>query len=113
MHEVSLVESLFDAIDDAIGAHPRDAARAVTVRIGELAGVEVFLFETAFVGVAPERGYPHARLTVENEPASWVCSLCGAAAPSTEPSACERCVGPLKLATGAGIVLTRVELEVR
>jgi Zn finger protein HypA/HybF involved in hydrogenase expression len=113
MHEVSLVESLFDAVDAAIGAHPRHAVEAVTVRIGELAGVEVTLFETAFVGLAGERGYPRAQLTVEREAASWECPECGSEARSTTAGACERCGGPRRPTGGAGIVLTRVELEVR
>src|SRR6185369_13956851 len=57
MHEVSLVQALFDQIDRAIEPHPPAAVRQLTVRIGTLAGVDGELFQTAFEGCKQERGY--------------------------------------------------------
>lgn len=62
MHEVSLVHSLFDQADRAIGAHDAAQVKQVRVRVGEMSGVEPELFETAFAGVRAERGYVSAEL---------------------------------------------------
>ena len=48
MHEYSLVQAMFDQIDDAVRANRALAVRRVQVRIGRLAGVEPMLFRTAY-----------------------------------------------------------------
>ncbi len=111
MHEVSLVEALFDQVDRAIGAHPRGAVREVTVRIGALAGVDATLFHTAFDGCRGERGYGAARLAVVDVPASWRCAACGRAIAAGEALRCAACDGDATLAAGGEIILARVELE--
>ncbi len=112
MHEVSLVQSLFDGVDRAIGAHPRSAVRQVTVRIGELAGVERVLFETAFSGCRTERGYDAAALTITEERAAYRCALCDAPIAYGGPLRCASCDGAARLVAGGEIFLDRVELEV-
>jgi hydrogenase nickel incorporation protein HypA/HybF len=62
MHEVSLVHSLFDQADRAIGTHAATEVRLVRVRVGAMSGVEPALFDTAFSGVRTERGYVSAVL---------------------------------------------------
>jgi Zn finger protein HypA/HybF involved in hydrogenase expression len=64
MHEVSLVQSLFDQADHAIPPHPAAAVRLVTVCIGALAGVERELFLSAFDGCKEDRGYGNAALEI-------------------------------------------------
>jgi len=112
VHEVSLVHALFDQVDRAIAPHPSSAARLLTVRIGELAGVETELFRTAFAGCKAERGYQAAMLEIEPEAAEWRCAECGATFPTGAPLQCTRCSGFARLFAGGDIILLRVELEV-
>lgn len=112
MHEVSLVHALFDQTDRAITPHPCARVQKVTVRIGELAGVECELFRTAFEGERSERGYSAAALEIIEEAAEWRCAGCGAAVPSGEALRCATCDGTVRLAAGGDLILQRVELEV-
>jgi Zn finger protein HypA/HybF involved in hydrogenase expression len=68
MHEVSLVQALFDQADRAILPHPSADVRQVTVCIGALAGVEGALFRSAFEGCKDERGYGNASLVIVELP---------------------------------------------
>jgi len=112
MHEVSLVQALFDQTDRAIEPHPRAAVRQLTVRIGELAGVDAELFQTAFDGCKTERGYAGALLVIIAESASWQCESCGAAVADGGPLRCAACDGSARLRAGGELILQRVELEV-
>jgi hydrogenase nickel incorporation protein HypA/HybF len=113
MHEVSLVHALFDQVERAIAPHPPDAVRRLTVRIGELAGVDAELFRLAFDGCKEERGYPAAELHLVHEAAAWRCTRCGVAIETGEVLSCASCDGVARLAAGGELMLDRVELEVR
>lgn len=112
MHEVSLVHALFDQADRAIGPHPRGAVRHVTVRMGELSGVEPELFRIAFEGCKSERGYAAAALEVVEERAAWRCAECDGAVSPEGPLRCAACDGEARLCAGGELILQRVELEV-
>ena len=112
MHEVSLIQALFDQADRAIGAHPRAAVRQLTVRIGELAGVDATLFRTAFDGCKTERGYAAADLEIIADSAAWQCESCGGAVAAGGPLRCAACQGNARLSAGGELILQRVELEV-
>jgi hydrogenase nickel incorporation protein HypA/HybF len=112
VHEVSLVQDLFDQADVAIQPHPATAVRRITVRIGELAGVEVGLFRTAFEGCKDDRGYRDAALDVELERAAWCCERCGAPVSVDGPLRCGACEGAARLRAGGALILQRLELAV-
>jgi len=112
MHEVSLVHALFDQVDRAIEPHPRAGVRQLTVRIGELAGLDAELFRTAFDGCKTERGYAAADLEIIAESASWQCESCGTAVAQGGPLRCAACDGCARLSAGGELILQRVELEV-
>ena len=111
MHEVSLVHAPFDQVDRAIAPHPPQVVRLVTLRVGELAGVEPTLLRTAFEGCRGERGFAAAELAITEERAAWTCRECGAAVPGGGPLGCA-CGGHARLAAGDALVFDRVELEV-
>jgi Zn finger protein HypA/HybF involved in hydrogenase expression len=113
VHEVSLVQALFDQADQAIVPHPARFVRQLTVRIGTLAGVEAELFRTAFEGCKAERGYSAAVLEIIEESAAWRCVACGAAVALGGPLRCGSCPGQARLSAGGDLILQRVELEVR
>ena len=48
MHEYSLVQAMFDQIAAAIETHQAKSVRRVRVRIGHLAGVDPYLFRSAY-----------------------------------------------------------------
>lgn len=112
MHEVSLVQALFDQTDRAIAAHPRASVRTLKVRIGELAGVEIDAFRTAFDGCRNERGYAAAELEVVDERAEWKCTACEVPVPRGAVLLCESCGAEVRLVRGGELFLDRVELEV-
>jgi Zn finger protein HypA/HybF involved in hydrogenase expression len=112
MHEVSLVQALFDQADRAIAPHSSAAVRRILVRIGSHAGVELELFRTAFAACKPERGYEAAELELLLEPSRWECASCGAEIREGEPLRCAACAGPARLAAGGELILQRLELEV-
>jgi hydrogenase nickel incorporation protein HypA/HybF len=112
MHEVSLVQELFDQTDAAIRPHAPSAVRVVTVRIGALAGVDGELFRTAFDGCKCERGYDAATLDLVVEAAAWACERCGARVASSGPLRCSACDGDARLDAGGELILQRLELEV-
>jgi hydrogenase nickel incorporation protein HypA/HybF len=113
MHEVSLVQALFDQADRAIEPHASSAVRRVTVRIGVLAGVESELFRTAFEACKAERGYLEAALDVIDEEAVWDCAACGEPLVQGDRLRCASCGGGARLVAGGALILQRVELEVR
>ncbi|HXX67667.1 MAG TPA: hydrogenase maturation nickel metallochaperone HypA [Polyangiaceae bacterium] len=112
MHEASLVQALFDRVDTAICPHPPAAVRSLTVRIGELAGVDADLFRTAFEVCRDARGYAAAKLQVTVESACWACRDCRVALGRGEPLQCPACGGPVTLSSGGGLFVDRVEMEV-
>lgn len=111
MHEVSLVHALFDQADRAIAPHPSAAVRQISVRIGQLAGVEQELFRLAFEGCRAERGYANAALQITLEAAVWSCAECGAAVSDEGPLRCSACGGIPSLSAGGDLILQRLELE--
>lgn len=111
MHEVSLIHALFDQVERASAPYPELKVRKLTVRIGELAGVDAELFRTAFEGCRHERGHGTATLELALEPAAWRCALCDSDVPIDAPLTCPRCEGVAKLVAGGALILDRVELE--
>lgn len=113
MHEVSLVEALYDEAERAIRPHRLAAVRRLRVRVGALAGVDPELFRIAFEGTREGRGLGAATLEVAWEPSDWRCEACGAAVADGETLVCRTCGGPVALAGGDALILERIELEVR
>ena len=48
MHEYSIVQAMFDQVDRVAESHGAHAVRRIRVRIGEYAGVDPVLFESAY-----------------------------------------------------------------
>jgi hydrogenase nickel incorporation protein HypA/HybF len=112
VHEASLVDALFDQVDQAMGPHPSGSVRLLIVRIGELAGVEPELFRTAFEVLRGPRGHEQAILELVHEAAVWSCASCATRVPRGGMLRCEACGGSVELGCGGDIILDRIELEV-
>jgi hydrogenase nickel incorporation protein HypA/HybF len=111
MHEYSIVQSLVDSVERAIGGRMA-SVHGIEVRIGEISGVDPELLSTAYevfrAGTICER----AAMVIERIPARWECPRCGGAIGAGRALRCGECDEPARLAAGDEIVLQRIELEV-
>jgi len=111
MHEYSIVASLVDRVDEIAATRPGAIVRKLHVRIGELAGVEIDLLQTAFATFRERTVCDRADLAIEAVPAVWRCKSCGRDIPAGTVLRC--CQQPARLVSGDDIILERVEMEVR
>jgi hydrogenase nickel incorporation protein HypA/HybF len=112
MHEYSIVQALFDQIQDAAHAHGAVAVRRVKVQIGEIAGVEVELLRTAYELFRVRTLCEDAPLDIEAVAARWTCPEGHGDIARGCALVCPSCARPARLAAGDEIVLEQLELEV-
>ena len=111
MHEYSIVQSLVDSVEAAVGN--RDASvQRVEIAIGELAGVDCALLTTAFEVFRGGTLCEHATLSIDRVTARWECQRCGGEVSRGGFLRCVLCDTPARLVAGDEIVLQRIELEV-
>ena len=112
MHELSIATAIIERADELARADGTDAVSAVTVRVGELAGVVPdalsFAFEVARDGTA----LAAARLVVEPVPAQAYCGACAEEFPVGMPPFfwCPQCDQPsTDLRSGRELEITGIE----
>lgn len=112
MHEYSIVSSLLRRAEQH--ARERRASRVLRLElsVGELAGVEVPLLESAWGLVRQGSACEGAELSVRAVPVRWECSRCGGPIERGLVLRCPRCGAPGRLAEGGELVLERIEMEV-
>ena len=113
MHEYSIVSALVDRVQREVDAYPGAVARRVHVRIGELAGVELELLQTAFTTFRERTVCADAELDIEQVPAMWRCARCNLPIATGAVLRCPSCGRPAELSAGGEIILQRIEMEVR
>lgn len=112
MHEYSIASSLLRLAQEHAQKHGATRVLRVEICVGELAGVEVPLLETAW-GLVRERSVcASAELGVRALPARWECPRCGDAVERGLALRCAGCDSPARLAAGDELLLERVEMEV-
>ena len=113
MHEYSLMTALMERVEEEASARRALAVHRVTVRIGELSGVEPELLASAFEIVRSGTVCAKADLYIDRVAARWVCTACGRALdPAAGGPRCQACGAPAALAAGDEILLGQIELEV-
>ena len=112
MHEYSIIQSLVSSVESVARQHAGACVRHVYIDIGELAGVDCGLLQTAYDTFREGTICENAPITIERVGAKWLCPNCGGSIPRGEILRCILCDAPAKLASGDEIVLRRVELEV-
>ena len=112
MHEYSIVQAMFDQIDQVAGERHAVGVRRVSVRIGETAGLDVGLFRSAFELFRERTICERAELAVEEVAARWVCPDGHGVLPVGQPLVCGVCGRPARLEAGDEITLMRLDLEV-
>jgi hydrogenase nickel incorporation protein HypA/HybF len=88
------------------------AVHRLSIRIGELSGVDVGLLTTAFTTFRERTICERAELDVQSIPARWECEDCGSVIGQGSVLQCSRCGRAARLAAGDEIMLDRIEMEV-
>ncbi len=112
MHEYSIASSLLRMAEEQAAKHAAARVLGLQLRIGELAGVEVGLLETAWSLVRERSCCDGVDLAITFTPARWECSGCGASIAQGSLLACVTCGGKAQLVSGDELVLDRIEMEV-
>lgn len=112
MHEYSIVQALVERVEREARARHAAAVHRLSVRIGDLSGVDVELLETAFATFRDRTICQDAALDVERVSARWECPECLAEVRAGSLLRCVDCGAPARLASGDEIVLDRIEMEV-
>lgn len=112
MHEYSLIQSLVTRVEAEARSRSATTVHRLRVRIGELAGVDVDLFKTAYLTFRERTVCEQADLEVQVVPVAWACGACGGAIVPGRSLRCPSCQGWARLVAGDEIVLDRIEMEV-
>lgn len=112
MHEYSIVSALISEVEARAREAGASRVALVTVRLGELSGVDARLLATAFETFSARGVCDGAELEIEQVPATWACPRCGAERAPQGPLRCAPCERPLELTRGDEIILSHLELEV-
>ncbi len=112
MHEYSIVRALMTRVEQEAHARRATSVGRVSVRVGELSGVEVELLRTAYLMCRERTICEHAPLDVEVVPAEWVCRTCRSAIAPGAALQCAACGGGAELRAGDEILLERIVMEV-
>ena len=112
MHEYSIVQSLVDSVEAVASQHAYATVHHLYVQIGELAGVDCDLLQTAYETFVAGTICERAPMTIERVGASWACPLCQQPIARGAVLRCNQCNEPARLAAGDEIILRRVEMEV-
>jgi hydrogenase nickel incorporation protein HypA/HybF len=113
MHEYSLVEALISRVESEARRRGAIKVHGLSVRLGELAGVDPGLFQTAYDTFRAGTVCADVPLTLRRVPASWSCPACQAAIPRGEALRCAACGEPARLDDGGdALTLDGIDLEV-
>jgi hydrogenase nickel incorporation protein HypA/HybF len=112
MHEYSIVQALVERVGVEARARGATAVHRLSVRVGELSGVDPALLTTAYDTFRERTICEGAQLDLQIVPARWECPECGQVMASGEVLTCRECQLPARLSQGDEIMLDRIELEV-
>jgi hydrogenase nickel incorporation protein HypA/HybF len=113
MHEYALIQSLLRRVEEEARGRGALAVHRLEVRVGELAGVDPELFQTAYETFREGTICARAPLAVTRVAASWSCPVCRRPIPRGAPLRCEACRAAARLDEGSdALTLDRIEMEV-
>jgi hydrogenase nickel incorporation protein HypA/HybF len=112
VHEYAIVQALLERVDAEARGRQAIAVHGLSVRVGELSGLDPELFTTAFDTFREGTSCAHASLRVDRVPARWACPSCGEGIAAGAVLACPRCGVPARLMQGDEILLDTIDLEV-
>lgn len=112
MHEYSLVMSLIERVESEAKQRSAKAIRRVSIRVGELSGVEADLLESAFEIARCGTLCESTTLDITREPARWACPTCDATLDASKSLRCGQCDSAGKLAAGGELLFEQMEIEI-
>lgn len=113
MHEYSLVESLIGRVEQEARARGAIAVHGLSVRVGELSGVDPELFRTAYETFREGTICAKAPLALTTSAATWSCPRCRRPVARGAALQCPECRVPARLDDGGdALTLDGIELEV-
>jgi hydrogenase nickel incorporation protein HypA/HybF len=112
MHEYSIVQALVERVAAEARARGATAVHRLSIRIGELSGVEPELLTTAYDTFRERTICNGADLDLQVVAARWECPSCRRAIGRGDVLTCPACGLPARLAEGDEIMLDRIEMEV-
>jgi hydrogenase nickel incorporation protein HypA/HybF len=112
MHEYSLVQALVDRVAAEVKQRRALAVHKLTIRIGELSGVEPELFRTAYETFREGTVCARATLVLEQVAASWSCPRCSGKIARGAALHCAACDLPARLDEGGdALMLNGMEVD--
>jgi hydrogenase nickel incorporation protein HypA/HybF len=113
MHEYSLVEALITRVEAEARQRGALKVHGLSVRVGELAGVDAGLFQTAYDTFRDGTICAGVPLTLKQVAASWSCPSCRTTIPRGEALRCAACAEPARLDEGGdALTLDGIDLEI-
>ena len=113
MHEYSLVESLVSRVEQEARKRGALAVHRLSVRVGELSGVDPELFRTAYETFRAGTICANAPLALTSVVATWSCPRCAKPIARGAVLRCRDCDVPARLDDGGdALTLDAIELEV-
>lgn len=112
MHEYSLVMSLIERVEQEAKQRSAKAIRRISIRVGELSGVEAELLTSAFEIARAGTACESSVLDVAREPARWACPSCEATLDTAKGLRCPTCDQAGRLVAGGELLFEQMEIEV-
>ncbi len=113
MHEYSLVEALIRRVEDEARRRNALAVHGLKVSLGELAGVDPELVQTAFETFRQGTLCERTALEVVRCPAQWACPRCGRGFAHGDVLQCEPCGEPARLTEKSdALLLESIDMEI-
>jgi hydrogenase nickel incorporation protein HypA/HybF len=112
MHEYSIVQALVERVDAEAKARHAASVQRLSIRLGELSGVDPDLLTTAYNTFRERTICETADLDLTIVPARWSCERCGRPIGRGGFLSCGVCGSPARLVEGDEIMLDRIEMEV-
>jgi len=114
MHELSIVTSLFEILEEKAKEKKSEKILSVKLKVGALSGVVPEFLETAFDVYKKDTIAAEAKLKIEKVPLRVQCQKCGAEIVKNDfIFICEKCDSrELKTLSGTELLLEKVEMEV-
>src|SRR5512147_567096 len=113
MHEYSLIMSLLSRVEDEARSRRALKVHALTLRVGDLAGVDPELLSGAWEIARAGTPCADAELRITRMPATWSCPKCRRTFAPGEVLKCAACAAAAVLSDGAdALTLDSIEMEV-
>jgi hydrogenase nickel incorporation protein HypA/HybF len=113
VHEYSLVEALVRRVEEEARRRSAIAVHRLSVRVGELSGVDPELFRVAYETFRAGTICERAPLSLKTVAAGWSCPRCRRPIAKGEVLACPDCSEPARLDDGGdALTLDGIDLEV-